>query len=111
MERRKEPRWGAVGRVRMRIGDRSVLCRMRDISQTGCMVESPAFALSLGTRVEFDLGLGVLIEGEIAWQLGEHFGVYFDTNLPDQMLEKFSAKEAKMSPSPLPRIPRIDTNT
>ena len=90
MDRRRESRKSTQESVRVRIGSRTLHCRMRNLSRSGCMVESPALLVEVGAPIEVVLGPDVVAQGEVAWQLGESFGVLFQVPVPASVVEEYS---------------------
>lgn len=101
MERRSEARRATQDNVRVRIGTRTVRCRMRNLSRSGCMIESSLVLVEVGTPLAVVLGPEVVAEGEVAWQLGENFGVMFASPVPDSVVEEYAIDDWHGAP-PMP---------
>lgn len=90
MDRRREPRSTTQDSVRVHVGSRTLRCRMRNLSRSGCMIESPALLVEIGAPIMIVLGPGEVAEGEVAWQLGENIGVLFDAPVSRAMVEEYA---------------------
>lgn len=90
MERRREPRSATQDSVHVRLGRRSVRCRMRNLSRSGCLIECSTMLVEVGTTLEVILGPDVAVTGEVAWQLGENFGVMFAEQVSDAVVREYA---------------------
>lgn len=90
-----------VGRLVTPHGD--VVCRVRNISESGARVECPV-ALSRGDKVQLELRGAPLLDAEIAWSQGGASGLRFISKVPAEVILK---------PTPCKqgwhnRLPRLD---
>lgn len=90
MDRRRESRSSTQESVRVNIGGRTLRCRMRNLSRSGCMIETSLVLVEVGTPLEVVLGPAVVAEGEVAWQLGENFGVMFASPIPEAVVDEYA---------------------
>ena len=77
MDRRREGRRPTQQDVRLTVAGHGLRATMRNLSLSGCMVECRDIDASVGTPVEIVLLPGYVASGEIAWQLGDSFGIFF----------------------------------
>lgn len=85
------------------------LCRVRNISATGMMVESP-YPLRDGDRITVELRCGQLLEGTIVWTSAGRAGVQFAATID---VEEVLATAKGTSPAArlrraVPRAPRFE---
>ncbi|QPC98943.1 PilZ domain-containing protein [Qipengyuania soli] len=98
MDRRRETRSTTQESVRVNIGRRTLRCRMRNLSRSGCMIETSLMLVEVGTPLEIVLVPGVVAEGEVAWQLGECFGVSFHSAISDAVVEEYTVEDWHVAP-------------
>ncbi|MBX7539436.1 PilZ domain-containing protein [Qipengyuania sphaerica] len=63
---------------------------MRNLSQLGCMLESPALDVEVGERCEVRLMAGYVVSGRVAWQLGDAIGISFHLPIPSSLVRDFA---------------------
>lgn len=90
MERRRETRRTTQDTVRVNVGGRSLRCRMRNLSRSGCMIECAGHLAEVGAPFDVILGPGLIAEGEVAWQLGDSIGVYFSNPIPTSVVREYA---------------------
>ena len=90
MDRRKENRSQTRESLRARIAGIEVACVMRNLSQSGCLIDGTALPGDIGAPVAIDLLPGLTVEGEVAWQLGESMGIFFLAPIPLSVVQGFA---------------------
>ena len=76
--------------VRARIAGVDAACVMRNLSQSGCLVEGAALSAEIGAPITIVLSEHLSVDGQIAWQLGESMGVFFDRPIPLDVVRSFA---------------------
>ncbi len=100
-----------VGKL-VRAGAGEQLCRVRNISATGMMLETP-FPLREGDRIAVELRCGQLLEGAIMWTSAGRAGVQFTAPIDvEEVLAtaKGSSPAARLRRA-VPRAPRFHITT
>ena len=95
-ERRDAERLAARGNIRLEMGGISYLAVIRNLSQTGCMVEAAGLPESVGLRCEVPLMPGYKASGRIAWQLGEAIGISFMMPIPEGLVRDYALDDWTM---------------
>ena len=95
-ERRNTERLATRGSVRFELGGVSHFGTMRNLSQTGCMIESPGLAAEIGERCEVTLMAGYSASGRVAWQLGEAVGISFLIPAPTALVRELALDDWTM---------------
>ena len=90
MDRRKEDRSRTRETVRATIAGVDTLCIMRNLSQSGCMIEGGALPGDIGAPVTVQLTADLAVSGEVAWQVGESMGVFFLQPIPLSVVRGFA---------------------
>ena len=90
MDRRKDQRSITREAVRARIAGRDAECIMRNLSQSGCLVEGAALPAEIGAPITIVLSEHLSVDGQIAWQLGEGMGVVFARPIPPDVVRSFA---------------------
>lgn len=96
MDRRKESRSSTQDSVRVRLAGRSLRCRMRNLSRSGCLIECDTMLVEVGTPVEVVLSTDCVAAGEVAWQLGANFGVRFTLPIPAALVREYAIEDWPM---------------
>ena len=95
-ERRDAERLTTRGSVRFEIGGISHFGTMRNLSQTGCMIESPDLSAEIGARCEVSLLSGYSASGRVAWLLGESVGISFLLPVPAALVRELALNDWTM---------------
>lgn len=95
-ERRNEDRRESKESVRFELGGQLHFGTMRNLSQAGCMIESPGIEAEIGARCEIRLIPGYVASGRIAWQLGEAIGISFHLPIPIGLVREYSLDDWPM---------------
>ena len=95
-ERRDSERLAAQGNVHLDLGGISYMVVMRNLSQTGCMVEATDLPASVGMRCDIGLMPGYKATGRIAWQLGEAVGISFMVSIPAALVRDYALDDWPM---------------
>ena len=95
-ERRNEDRRDSKESVRFELGGQLHFGTMRNLSQAGCMIESPGIEAEIGARCEIRLIPGYVASGRIAWQLGEAIGISFHLPIPIGLVREYSLDDWPM---------------
>lgn len=82
------------------------ICRIRNISSGGLMLETAAI-LTAGQRIRIELRNHRSVEGKVVWARAPRAGVQFDT--PVDAEELLEAREARHRGAHAPRAPRLAT--
>lgn len=90
MDRRKETRSPTRETVRATIAGADTVCTMRNLSQSGCMIEGETLPGEIGAAVTIHLMIDLAVSGEVAWQLGESMGVFFLQPIPLSVVRSFA---------------------
>lgn len=90
MDRRKEDRSETRETLRATIAGAEVICSMRNLSQSGCMIEGETLPGEIGAPVTIHLMKNLRVEGEVAWQLGECMGIFFIAPIPLAVVRSFA---------------------
>lgn len=90
VERRNKQRVTTQGSVRFEIDGIAHFGTMRNLSQTGCMIETPEFVAEIGQRCEVALLPGYSASGRVAWQLGEAVGISFLSPVPQILVRELA---------------------
>ena len=90
MDRRKEDRSQTRETIRATIAGVDTLCTMRNLSQSGCMIEGGALPGEIGAPVTIQLMADLAVSGEVAWQLGESMGIFFLQPMPLSVVRSFA---------------------
>ncbi|MBX7458545.1 PilZ domain-containing protein [Qipengyuania sp. 1NDH17] len=96
IERRNTERMTTRGSVRFELGGISHFGTMRNLSQAGCMIESPNLAAEIGERCEVTLLPGYSASGRVAWQLGEAVGISFLIPVPSALVSELAMDDWSM---------------
>lgn len=105
VDRRRSVRQASLLEVaKMTIGDKSELCRLRDISGNGLSAELYC-PVPLNERVTIELKTGHLIYGKIAWTRGGDMGVSFDSHTPITEMLSHCSFDGRVTTV---RAPRLD---
>lgn len=96
VERRNKERLTTRGSVRFDLGGISHFGTMRNLSQTGCMIESPSLAAEIGERCEVALMPGYSTSGRVAWQLGDSVGISFLIPVPAALVRELALDDWTM---------------
>ena len=89
-DRRSELRKDTQESVRFELGGILHFGNMRNLSQLGCMIESPNLSAEIGARCEIRLMPGYIASGRVAWQLGEALGISFHLPIPSALVREFA---------------------
>lgn len=95
-ERRNTERLTTRGSVRFELGGVSHFGIIRNLTQTGCMIESHALAAEIGERCEVTLMPGYSASGRVAWQLGEAVGISFLIPVPTALVRELALDDWTM---------------
>ncbi|MBX7528038.1 PilZ domain-containing protein [Qipengyuania vesicularis] len=95
-ERRNEDRRDSKESVRFELCGQLHFGTMRNLSQAGCMIESPGIEAEIGARCEIRLIPGYVASGRIAWQLGEAIGISFHLPIPIGLVREYSLDDWPM---------------
>ena len=76
--------------VRIALGAYQLFGTMRNLSQQGCMVESPNADVEVGDGCDVFLAHDYSVSGRIAWQLGEALGISFVHPVPESLVREFA---------------------
>ena len=95
-ERRYTPRSETRQSVRFDLGGRLCFGTMRNLSQSGCMIESPGIDVEIGSRCEIRLVPGYVANGRIAWQLGDSIGISFHLPIPVALVREYALDDWAM---------------
>ena len=95
-ERRNTERLTTRGSVRFELGGISHFGAMRNLSQAGCMIESPSLAAEIGERCEVTLMPGYSASGRVAWQLGDAVGISFLIPVPLALVRELALDDWTM---------------
>ncbi len=90
MDRRKDNRSPPRETVRATIAGVDTLCTMRNLSQSGCMIEGGALPGDIGAPVTIELMPDLAVSGEVAWQLGQSMGIFFFQPIPLSTVRSFA---------------------
>ncbi|QKG70676.1 PilZ domain-containing protein [Erythrobacter mangrovi] len=90
MERRKEQRRNTSLAVIARVGGIETPCEMRNLSQSGCMMACTRILAEVGSPIEIELARGLVVPGEVSWQMGESVGVFFLEPIPMAVVSHFA---------------------
>ena len=96
IERRNTERLTTHGSVRFELGGIAHFGTMRNLSQAGCMIESPNLATEIGERCEVTLMPGYSISARIAWQLGDAVGITFLRPVPAALVRELGLDDWRM---------------
>lgn len=95
-ERRNTDRSATRGSVRLELGGISHFGTMRNLSQAGCMIESPGLVAEIGERCEVTLMPGYSTSGRVAWQLGDAVGISFLIPVPSALVRELALDDWTM---------------
>lgn len=90
MDRRKEDRSLTRETIHATIAGTDTICAMRNLSQSGCMIEGDALPGEIGSAVTIQLLTDLAVCGEVAWQLGESMGIFFLEPIPLSVVRGFA---------------------
>ena len=90
MDRRKDNRSPTRKTIRATIAGVDTLCTMRNLSQSGCIIEGGALPGDIGAPVTIQLMTDLSVSGEVAWQLGESMGIFFLQPIPLSVVRSFA---------------------
>ncbi|MDG5751881.1 PilZ domain-containing protein [Qipengyuania sp. XHP0211] len=90
MDRRKKDRSQTREAIRATIAGTDTVCTMRNLSQSGCMIEGDALPGNVGAPVTIQLTADLVVSGEVAWQLGQSMGVFFFRPIPLSTVRSFA---------------------
>lgn len=90
MNRRNERRCGTQDKVHITIDGNGHRCSMRNLSPSGCQLECREIVAERGARVELALLPGLVVHGEVAWQLGESIGIVFPEPLSTGVVRHYA---------------------
>ncbi|QZD91023.1 PilZ domain-containing protein [Qipengyuania aurantiaca] len=90
IERRIAERSSTRESVRIALGAYQLFGTMRNLSQQGCMVESPNAEVEVGDRCDVFLAPDYSVGGRIAWQLGDALGISFVHPVPESLVREFA---------------------
>ena len=90
MDRRKEYRSPTRETICATIAGADTVCTMRNLSQSGCMIEGNALPGEIGAAVTVQLMTDLAVSGEVAWQLGESMGIFFLQPIPLSVVRRFA---------------------
>ena len=88
--RRTEERTDTRASVRFDIGGVLRFGTVRNLSRGGCMIESSQIDSEVGTRCAVRLGPSRIVNGRVAWMLGQAMGVTFDLPIPDALVRRYA---------------------
>jgi len=105
MEQRRAFRYPTDLDADCRAGERAWSTRLRNISSTGCMIESPDPGFDVGSPMKVWIRGVPTIEGAIAWQHRGHAGIRFALPLSSALMAKlgFSPSEPSRAPATMRR--------
>lgn len=90
-------------------GEPDRLCRIRNISSGGMMVEAPQ-VMRVGAALTVELRNGERLSGRVVWNQVGRAGVQFHAPLPAGRLELLARINARQQDGPQPRAPRFITH-
>lgn len=91
-ERRKHHRSSLAMPARVRRLSVSQTATVRDLSQTGCKLETAGFSLIVGNRVLVRPPRFESLLGTVIWSQGRQAGVKFDDTLDQSTVEQFCSQ-------------------
>ena len=90
MDRRKEHRSATSRTVGAKFGAVQLSCTMRNLSQSGCLLECNLPTGEVGMQVTITLEDGLNVPGEVAWQLGTSTGIFFLAPIALDVVQRFA---------------------
>ncbi|MEX0342360.1 MAG: PilZ domain-containing protein [Erythrobacter sp.] len=89
-ERRSEGRKPTQYNVRITVAGVGLYCSIRNLSLSGCMVECRDLLAKVGSPVELALLPGYVVQGQVAWQVGESLGIFFLKPISAQVVRHYA---------------------
>ncbi|MDG5747827.1 PilZ domain-containing protein [Qipengyuania sp. XHP0207] len=90
MDRRKEFRIVTREDVRATIAGVDGQFRLRNLSQSGCLIEGSSIPADIGIPIKIVLSADLSVDGQIAWQLGDSMGIFFDSPIALEVVRSFA---------------------
>jgi len=95
---------------KLRAGERQGLCRIRNVSAGGMMIET-RLPLEYGEPVAIEARGREKVTGSVVWQRGERLGIQFDHEVPlDTMPAMVPERPSRVLKAKVPRGPRLQVD-